>query len=97
MYSEMDTSLPPAQEPRFQHAASFGGSCCAIMPEQPLPQMWLVGCMHPLGQTLRGPRLPQTEPGRCGFCVLLKFMFVQNWRGKRPNSPISKPAVLFTT
>ena len=49
-----------------------------MRPEQPLPQMRLAGCTQPTGQEERGPRLPQTEPGRCGFGVPLKFMLLQN-------------------
>jgi hypothetical protein len=51
-----------------------------MRPEQPLPQMRLAGCTQPGGQVERGPRLPQTAPGRCWFGVPLKFMLLQNWR-----------------
>ena len=60
-----------------------------MRPEQPLPQMRLAGCTQPTGQVERGPRLPQTEPGRCGLGVPLKFMLLQNctrhgvWGGSR--------------
>lgn len=49
-----------------------------MRPEQPFPQMRVVGWMQPAGQTERGPRVPHTAAGRCGFGVPLKFMFPQN-------------------